>query len=84
MGGLRRVHADGCCTLELLALALDECEPLLVRKGAEIAVAELLAVPPDRVHRRVVGGQDRCGAADDVAELAEEFDVRVGLRPRIG
>ena len=56
--------------VELLPLALDEGERLLVGKGIEEALAELVAVAGDRVHRRIVRGEDRRRAADGVAEVS--------------
>jgi hypothetical protein len=83
MSGLRNVHTGRGRALELPTFALDRREPVPVWKGAEIAIAELLAVPADRVHRWVVGGQDRRRTADGVPELAEQVDVRVGSRAGI-
>ena len=80
VGGLRDVDLDRCGPVELLALALDEGERLLVGKGIEEPLAELVAVAGDRVHRRIVRREDRRRAADCVAELPKQGDVcgRVG------
>ena len=84
MGGLGDVDVDRRSAVELLSLALDEGERVPVGKGIEEPLAKLVAVAGDRVHRRIVRGEDRRRTADRVTELLEKGGVGGGVGSRIG